>query len=125
MTCGTVSSDTIEGVSALKLSYNATDRQIAQMDVSALGVDESIGNVTIHVYSYSDNEISLNIMSKCESSQSYITPASVKLQKGWNKITIPITAFNCANDGKLTTLRFNLAGKAVAEIAVGNIEIGG
>ena len=104
---GSVAVEKIDGADALKLAYNAGDRQIAQMDVSSLGVDESMGNVTINVYSYSDNAIDLKILSKCEKSQSYIESGKLTLQKGWNKIVIPVTAFNCANYGKLTTLRFN------------------
>jgi hypothetical protein len=122
---GAVSTVTLEDMSALKLSYNAGDRQIAQIDVSTLGVDEKVGNVTIYVYSYSENTVDLKILSKCEKSQSFIESGALGLKLGWNKITIPITAFNCANYGKLTTLRFNLSETAAAEIAIGNIEIGG
>ena len=122
---GSISTDTIDGVQALKLAYEAQERQIAQIDVSSLGVDESVGNVTINVYSYSDAAIDLNILSKCQRSQSFINSGSISLKRGWNKIVIPITAFNCSNYGKLTTLRFNLSETTAAEIAVGNIEIGG
>ena len=122
---GAVSAVNLEGMDALKLSYNAGDRQIAQVDVASLGVDESVGNVTVYVYSYSENAIDLKVLSKCEKSQSYIESGSLSLKRGWNKITIPITAFNCANYGKLTTVRFNLSEKTATEIAVGNIEIGG
>ena len=122
---GSVFAEKIDGADALKLMYEAGERQIAQMDVSSLGVDESMGSVTIHVYSYSDNAIDLRILSKCEKSQSYIESGKSTLQKGWNKIVIPVTAFNSTNYGKLTTLRFNLSETVATEIAVGNIEIGG
>lgn len=125
VSAGEISVDTIEGASALKLAYAASERQIAQIDVSTLGVDEKTGNVTINVYSYGDKAIDLKILSKCERSQSFIESGKLTLNKGWNKITIPITAFNCANYGKLTTLRFNLAETEATQIAVGNLEIGG
>ncbi|MBQ2701705.1 MAG: hypothetical protein IJF64_01840, partial [Clostridia bacterium] len=128
---GEASVDTIDGAEALKFSYESGEKLIAQMNVSSLGVDENVGNVTVNVYSYGDEPMTLRILSKCETSQQFIEAKSVTLQKGWNKIVIPVTAFNCTNYGKLKTLRFNFEPKdgenvvAATQIAVGNIEIGG
>ena len=122
---GEVSVDTIDGASALKISYNEGARLIAQMDVENLGIDENVGNVTLNIYSYSDEPVSLKLLSKCKTSQQFIESDSITLKKGWNKIVIPTTAFNCANYGVLTTVRYNINSTSATQIAVGNIEIGG
>ena len=125
LTGGEISVETIEEMSALKIAYNANDRLIAQVDVSSLGVNENTTQVAIYVYSYNDEQTELKILSKCERSMQYIEVESLNLVKGWNKIEIPATAFNCSNYGKLTTLRFNLTTTEATTIAVGDIEIGG
>ena len=122
---GEISVDTIEEMSALKIAYNANEKQIAQLEVASLNVDENVNNVIINVYSYADGALDLSILSKCERAQQFIEADKVTLQKGWNRIVIPVTAFNCSNYGKLATLRFNLSCKTEASIAIGNIEIGG
>ena len=126
---GKVETDTIDVMNALKFTYNAIenekDKLVAQINVSSLGVDENIGNVTVNVYSYDENAIDLKILSKCENSQSYIDVTEIALKKGWNKIVIPVTAFNCNNYGTLSVLRFNIGSMTQTEIAIGNIEIGG
>ena len=122
---GEISVDTIEEMNALKIAYNANEKQIAQLEVASLNVDENVNNVIINVYSYADGALDLNILSKCERAQQFIEADKVTLQKGWNRIVIPVTAFNCSNYGKLATLRFNLSCKTEAAIAIGNIEIGG
>ena len=128
---GEVGITNIDGAEALQFSYNEGERLIAQVNVSALNVDENVGNVTVNVYSYSDEPLTLRILSKCETSQQFIEARSATLQKGWNKIIIPVTAFNCTNYGRLKTLRFNFNPKdgekivPAMQIAVGNIEIGG
>ena len=95
------------------------------MDVENLGIDENVGNVTLNIYSYSDEPVSLKLLSKCKTSQQFIESDSITLKKGWNKIVIPTTAFNCANYGVLTTVRYNINSTSATQIAVGNIEIGG
>ncbi len=126
---GKAEADVIDGVNALKFTYDAIenekDKLVAQINVKSLGVDENIGNVTVNVYSYGENAIDLKILSKCENSQSYIDVTEISLKKGWNKIVIPVTAFNCNNYGTLSVLRFNIGSMAQTEIAIGNIEIGG
>lgn len=122
---GDILAETLDGMEALKLSYNAGEVQIAEMDVQAFGVDEKTNSVTVYVYSYADEPIELLIYSKCQRSQAWIESSSTTLQKGWNQISIPVTAFNCLNYGKLTKLSFELAQGTATEIAVGKIEIGG
>lgn len=125
LTGGTISVETIEEMATLKLSYNANNRMIAEMNVSSLGVDANTMEVTVYVYSYSEEPLELKVMSKCERSLQFIEVESLNLAKGWNKITIPAPSFNCSNYGKLTTLRFNLTTTAETAIAIGNIEVGG
>jgi hypothetical protein len=123
ITKGELATDVVDGVDVLKLSYRPDERMIAEINVSALKVDDSVNTVTFNVYSFSENVIDLRILSKCERGQSFVEPASIKLNKGWNKIEIQALQFNCATNGNLTSLRFNLMQEHPAEIALGNIEI--
>lgn len=123
VTAGELASDVIDSVDALKISYRNDERMIAQMDASSLGIDDSVNTVVLNVYSFSDNAVDLRILSKCERGDSLVESAAVKLKKGWNRIEIQALSFNCATNGKLTTLRFNLAQNVPAEIAIGNMEI--
>ena len=125
VTAGETSIDTINGVEALKISYAADERLIAQVDVSAWRVDDKVNTVTLNIYSYSFLPINLKILSKAKNSQAFIESTSITLKKGWNKIEIPITAFNCAALGSLTALRFNIDSTRATDIAIGEITIGG
>ena len=87
--------------------------------------DTSVNTVTLNIYSYSDETVVLKILSKAKTSQAFIESAKMSLKKGWNKIEIPVTAFNCDELGKLTTLRFNLDLNTATDIAIGEIAIGG
>ena len=122
---GEVTIDEIDGVQALKLAYEAADSLSAEMDVSVLNVTENKTTLIIHIYSYSDNAIDIKLLSKGANATRYITAMETTLQQGWNTIEIPVTVFNCTNNGTLTTLRINVDGTAATELAVGKIEVGG
>ena len=125
VTAGSVSVDTIGEEEVLKISYSQDERFIAQMDVADWNVDTSVNMVTLNVYLYGDTAVELKILSKAKTSQAFIESAKITLNNGWNKIEIPVTAFNCDSLGKLTTLRFNLESTVSTEIAIGEIAIGG
>ena len=125
VTAGSVALDTIDGTDVLKISYSKDERLIAQVDVNDWNVDTSVNTVTLNIYSYSDETVVLKILSKAKTSQAIIESANMSLKKGWNKIEIPVTAVNCDELGKLTTLRFNLDLNTATDIAIGEIAIGG
>lgn len=123
VTKGAISTDVIDGVDVLKLSYRLDERMIAEADVSSLGVDDTVNTVVFNIYSFSDQAIDLRILSKCERGSSFVESASIKLKKGWNRVEIQAIQFNCSTNGNLIRLRFNLMQENPAEIALGNIEI--
>ena len=129
-TGGEVTADEIDSEQVLKISYDdVADEEKdlrADLDVSSWGVDENVGTVVLNVYSYGEEAVTLEIYSSCENSDSYIASESVALEQGWNKISIPVTAFNCSNYGKLVSLRLYIkAPNQATQIALGKIEIGG
>ncbi|MBQ4053304.1 MAG: DUF4091 domain-containing protein [Clostridia bacterium] len=123
VTAGEIAADVIEGMDVMKLSYRLDERMIAELDVSSLGVDDTVNTVVFNIYSFSDHAVDLRILSKCARGSSFAESASVQLQKGWNRVEIQAIQFNCSTNGNLMRLRFNLMQENPAEIAIGNIEI--
>ena len=124
---GTAEVVQIDGENALQLTYNAGDKRIAEIEATSLNITEEKNTVFINVYSEAEEDLKLQILSKCENSgNKYVPSKEVTLKKGWNRIEISVMAFNCNRFGKLTGLRFNFDGaSAEMKIAIGKIEIGG
>ena len=107
----------------LKISYAEDERYLAEFNMREYRVDNSVNMITLNVYSYADDAIDLRILSKCAKSGGYVESYKTKLNKGWNKVEISVTALNCATLGQLQSLRLQI--EKTSDIAIGEILIGG
>lgn len=123
ITAGEIAMDTIEGKEVLKISYAEDERYLAELNMREYRVDNSVNMITLNVYSYADDAIDLRILSKCAKSGGYVESYKTKLNKGWNKVEISVTALNCATLGQLQSLRLQI--EKTSDIAIGEILIGG
>jgi hypothetical protein len=124
---GEVVRDKIESVDVIRIDYTAPNEKgqmQAQMDVSGLGLDESVKTITFALYWYGETETELVCSGKGKNATAY-TMVTKTIQPGWNTVTLETSLYGVEKKGALERLRFIVASESAVSLAIGAITLGG
>ena len=124
---GEVVSEKIGDVDVLRINYttpNEKGQMQAQIDVSGLGLNESMKTITFELYWYGETETELICSGKCQNATAY-TLITKTLQPGWNTVTLETSLYDVDKKGALERLRFIVTSESAVSLAIGAITLGG
>lgn len=124
--------ETLDGVEALALNYQATAGTdfeslgvlSATIDVRSLNITKDMTTLTLNIYSYADEALNFRVRGQ-SGGGAYEGELENKFElvKGWNTLVISVSSFNI--DDALENVQLQVVGTQARKIAIGKITIAG
>lgn len=120
-----VVNDIIEGENVLRINFAEAERLTADLSAESFTVDANTNDISLRIYSYTEQDIEIRILSQCENSSAYMLAYTSTLHNGWNEIILSPIDIGCSKYGMLKNLRFVPIYNGKCSIAFGDIMVRG